>query len=307
MVNVRPIVVTGSHRSGSTWVGKMLASSSMTTYIHEPFNGMCRPGICPIQFPHVYTYINKENEAEFYPALSNMLSFRYSIQAELSTVRTPRDLVRLTRDFLKFKQSNALNSVPLVKDPMALLASEWLFQRFHAYILILIRHPAAFVSSCHQLSWPFHLQNLLSQHLLMNDYLEPLRAEIAAVANEDPRSIKTLATLWKSLYYVVLKFRDQYPDWLFLRYEDICRSPAQHYQKIFSSVGLEFTLTSQSLIQDSTSYSNYKGTFQEIHSIKRDSKKNVHVWKNRLTAAEIQQVRAITEEVACEFYGDEDW
>ena len=34
----RPILVTGSHRSGSTWVGKMIASHPRVAYVEEPFN-----------------------------------------------------------------------------------------------------------------------------------------------------------------------------------------------------------------------------------------------------------------------------
>ena len=34
----RPILVTGSHRSGTTWVGKTIALSPSVTYIGEPFN-----------------------------------------------------------------------------------------------------------------------------------------------------------------------------------------------------------------------------------------------------------------------------
>ena len=34
----RPILVTGSHRSGSTWLGQMIGASDAVGYIHEPFN-----------------------------------------------------------------------------------------------------------------------------------------------------------------------------------------------------------------------------------------------------------------------------
>jgi LPS sulfotransferase NodH len=35
-VQQRPILVTGAHRSGTTWVGKMLALAAGTGYAHEP-------------------------------------------------------------------------------------------------------------------------------------------------------------------------------------------------------------------------------------------------------------------------------
>ena len=38
MVDHRPILVTGSHLSGTTWVGRMIAVSPCVAYLHEPFN-----------------------------------------------------------------------------------------------------------------------------------------------------------------------------------------------------------------------------------------------------------------------------
>jgi len=59
------ILVTGSHRSGTTWVAKMIANSPSVGYIHEPFNPtIYRPGICAAKF-RGFTYISKENEAAF--------------------------------------------------------------------------------------------------------------------------------------------------------------------------------------------------------------------------------------------------
>ena len=34
----KPILLTGSNRSGTTWTGKMIASSDEVFYVEEPFN-----------------------------------------------------------------------------------------------------------------------------------------------------------------------------------------------------------------------------------------------------------------------------
>ena len=37
MINTtKPIIITGSHRSGTTWVGNIIKNSPMIYYIHEP-------------------------------------------------------------------------------------------------------------------------------------------------------------------------------------------------------------------------------------------------------------------------------
>jgi len=47
---VKPILVTGSHRSGTTWAGRVLAfSPTPLGYIWEPFNPRHRPGTFPIR------------------------------------------------------------------------------------------------------------------------------------------------------------------------------------------------------------------------------------------------------------------
>jgi hypothetical protein len=51
----RPILVTGAHRSGTTWVGRMLALVPGVEYIHEPFNPVGPAGICNARFDHYYT------------------------------------------------------------------------------------------------------------------------------------------------------------------------------------------------------------------------------------------------------------
>lgn len=63
-----PILVTGIHRSGTTWVGKMLAASGQVTYINEPLNVQHRPGIFQAKVPYWYTYITRENEQLYLPA-----------------------------------------------------------------------------------------------------------------------------------------------------------------------------------------------------------------------------------------------
>jgi hypothetical protein len=68
MTAKKPILVTGSHRSGSTWVGRMLAEAPAVFYIHEPFSVSHPPGagICKARFTYWFTYITRKNEAAYY-------------------------------------------------------------------------------------------------------------------------------------------------------------------------------------------------------------------------------------------------
>jgi hypothetical protein len=146
MMNRKPILVTGSQRSGTTWVGKVLAASPSVGYIHEPFNLTHRPGICTAKFPYWFTYINEENQAPYpyYEPLNNTLAFRFDIAAELPAIQSMRHVGRMLKNYKKFSLFRYRNAIPyLMKDPIALFSTEWLATTFDMHVIVLIRHMAA--------------------------------------------------------------------------------------------------------------------------------------------------------------------
>ena len=93
-----PVLVTGAHRSGTTWVGRMIDLSPEVGYINEPFNPHHQPGICACRFPLWFQYVNRDNEHSFRPHLSATLAFRYRPVAQLARTRRPADAERLFFD-----------------------------------------------------------------------------------------------------------------------------------------------------------------------------------------------------------------
>lgn len=55
---VRPILVTGVHRSGTMWAGRMLGLPRGIGYIHEPFDPPA--GTCCNIFDTRYTYLSSD-------------------------------------------------------------------------------------------------------------------------------------------------------------------------------------------------------------------------------------------------------
>ena len=303
----KPILVTGIHRSGSTWVGNVLAQSSSVHYVHEPFNGMCQPGMCAVDFPNVYLHITEANSQDFYPAIRDLFQLRYNLWAQTYSVRGPIDLARLIRDYYVFSSNRRAGRVPLIKDPMAILSAQWLAQKFDANILLLVRHPAAFVSSCLQLGWGFHFNNFLRQPVLMDTYFHPYKAEIVDYARQEHRLIDQLSLLWKLIYSVVAQYQQKHPEWLIVKYEEICQDPLSSFGHITHYLNLDFTSQVQSFLKDSINYIQPKDIFQDIHSIKRDTQKQLDVWKSRLSKTEVHQIRVQVEEISSIFYADSDW
>src|SRR5665811_676016 len=75
---VPPMLVTGSHNSGTTWVGRMLAASRSVAYSHEPFNvGHRRPGICTDTFHRWFTYVCVDNESHYRGDIERLVMLSY--------------------------------------------------------------------------------------------------------------------------------------------------------------------------------------------------------------------------------------
>lgn len=304
----QPILVTGAHRTGTTWVGKMLAASGEAAYISEPLNVLHRPGVLKIPIRRWYTYICPQNEAAFLPAFQDLLKFRYHTVAELASLRSRKDLLRMGRDWGIFMGGRLHRRRPLLKDPFALFSAAWFAERLGARVVFTIRHPAAFASSLKRLNWPFQFEDLLAQELLMRDWLEPFRAEMERAVDAPDEVVAGAALLWKIIYTVVARLQDEHPDFLLVRHEDLSLDPVGGYQELYSALGLTFTMKARESILASSSAENPKEVSQKaVHSVRLDSRSNLENWKRRLSQEEIRQVREITADLAERYYPGADW
>ena len=305
-LTLTPILVTGTHRGGTTWVGKMIAADAMTAYISEPLNVLHRPGVFHAKVKHWYQYICDDNEQEFLPAYQELLEFDYHLWDEIRALRSRRDFLRMGRDFLVFYNGLMRGQRVLLKDPFAVFSTLWFAKRLNCRVVITVRHPAAFVSSLKRLNWNFDFQNLLNQPLLMRDHLEPYRKEMQAIHPDDV--IGQAALLWKLIYRSVHETCEQNPDLILVRHEDLSRDPVPGYRALYSSLGLEFTPQIEKTILNSSSSENPEElSRKKVHDIKLDSRASLDNWKKRLTAEEIDGVRRMTEGVSALYYSQAEW
>ena len=299
------ILVTGAHRSGTTWVGRMLAEAPGVGYIHEPFNTRHRLGVFSAPTPRWLTYVCAANQAEYGAAVMDMLRFRYHGRAELSTLRAPRDVARMVRDWTRFRWHAFRGDRPLVKDPLALFSAEWLSSAFGMDVVVTIRHPAAFASSIKRLGWPGAMRDMLAQPLLMRDLLDPFRGELEhAVQGVDV--IDQAILEWRIAHSIIHRYRSSMPGWSFVRHEDIARDPGTGFRDLFTKLGLRFTPSVRSKIALHTDPSN-PTEVADPYDITRNSRSSIWTWRNRLTPAEVERIYEGTRDVWTYFYSEEDW
>lgn len=304
--DLTPILVTGSHRSGTTWTGKMLAADAETAYISEPLNVLHRPGVFRAPVKYWYTCITEENEAHYLPAFRELLDFQYHTWLEIKSLRSLKDFLRMGRDFRIFFNGSMHGQRALIKDPFAVFSTPWFAKRLNCKVVITARHPAGFASSLKRLGWNFDFGNLLNQPLMMRDHLEADRAAMESIDKND--IVSQAALLWKFIYRFVHSTRDSFPQFHIVRHEDLSRSPADGFQALYKSLGLDFTERVRTVIQNSSSSENpARLAKNKTHSVKLDSLASLDNWKTLLSAEEIARVRKITEDVSESFYSDEEW
>ena len=304
----KPILVTGVHRSGTTWVGRMLAADPGYAYISEPLNVHHRVGIVDAPVRHWYQYLCSENESLYLPAFQELLDFNYHTRKELASLRSLKDAARMARDWRSFATARSKNSVPLIKDPFAIFSAPWFAERLDCQVVIVVRHPAAFASSLKRLGWSFDLQDLLDQGLLMRDWLNPFRAAIEEQVASGEDLIDSAALLWRMIYRVVDTYRNEFPSFKIVRHEDLSSDPQAGFRSLYHSLGLQFTPQAQQAIEYSSRAENpTELSTRAAHSTQLDSRANLGNWRHRLTEAEIARTREATQPVWSLYYSDGDW
>ncbi len=301
-----PILVTGAHRSGTTWVGRMLASNSQTAYISEPLNVLHRRGVYRAEVNHWYPYIAQENESQYLSAFEDLLNFKYHLFDEIKSLRSRKDFLRMGRDLAIFTNGKLRNQRALLKDPFAVFSALWFAQKLNCQIVFTVRHPAAFASSLKRLNWNFDFGDLLAQPLLMRDHLESDRADMESIQADDV--IGQAALLWRMIYRAIYLTAKLYPDFKVVRHEDLSLYPVVGYKALYASLGLNFDEKVRSAILNSSSSENpAELSKKNIYSVKLDSRANMDNWKKRLTSDEITRIRKLTEDVSHLFYSDNEW
>ena len=293
-LTARPILVTGMHRSGTTWVGRMLAASRESVYFHEPLNPSCAPTLLHLPVERQYLYVTEENEEGYLSAFQRLLGFPLDSRA------LEREPTKRLRRLARLAQARLTGARALLKDPFALFSIPWFARRLGADVVVVVRRPVANVGSTKRLGWGFDTGSLLAQPLLLRDRLEPHRAELEA----PPAEIVGQATLlWRLLHEAVRDYARDLPEVRVVRHEDLSRDPPGEFRRVYESLGLTFGARVEQALARTTSARNPAETDpRRPDSIELDSHANLDAWTGRLTTDEIERVRRETDELARAFY-----
>ena len=302
----RPILVTGAHRSGTTWVGKMLALAPGVGYVHEPFSPRTPNGLSPAGFTRYYTVVTEENAERYRLGLERSLELRYDLGAQLRSAQSWRDVARIPRDYRRLRDWRRNGRRPLMKDPIALLSAEWLAATFDMDVVVLMRHPAAFAASLKRLGWRHSFATFFNEDGTLPEVVRPYEAEIREQAERPGDGLAQAAVLWRLLYGAVDGYRDRHPDWVFLRHEDASLDPAGTFERLYDLLDLELTSAARAEIEQSSAADN-PSELPTPHAVALDSAASLGRWRDQLAPDEVETLRERTRDVWPRFYAESDW
>lgn len=285
-----PVLVTGSHRSGSTWVGQVLATAPSLFYVHEPLNPRFAPHWLDLPDLPWFPRIDVGDERVFAPPFERLLSGRFPA-LDARFFRPDRRLRWRLLHAWTFRRAAARNDRFLLKDPFALFAVEWLEARFGVQTVLLLRHPCAFVASLKVKEWAFDFTHWTRQPRLLETLSADEQEGVRRAAAEPPGVIDQGCLLWNSLTRRTTALAAAGPRRVLARHEDLCRDPLDGFRRLFAHLDLSWTLTTERFLKSEAN------TGRNRESI-------LHSWKERLSPAEIRRVLDATAELRERHYPD---
>lgn len=215
----KSILVAGTARSGTTWLGDLIASELPSRILFEPFN------------PHLVAEYREFSYFQYLePGTANPSFHAYAQSVFTGKIRNR---------WIDRQNERIFSNYRIIKEIRANLALKWLHDSFpEVPILLLIRHPCAVVLSRMELGWATDsdIESFLSQPDLVEDHLAPYMDVIqGARTNEEKHAV-----IWCVSNLVPLK-QCQPEEIKFVYYENLCIQAEVELAGIFKTISHEYT------------------------------------------------------------------
>lgn len=288
--NKKPIVISGSPRTGSTWFMEILSYFERTYSIFEPLHPSWfedadnldigfRPYIDPDQenpdFKQFLNYIFEGGR------ISNNPHFDYS------------------QIYSRFK-----GDVPVIKFVRANRALQWIAKKMELNsCFLLIRHPCATISSQLKTGYTGYIDDSYSKNIIpsKSDIIKDIR-EIDIIPNEKidivknaKNKIEILSIIYSLDYYIPLYYLDKYKINL-VTYEDLLLNPKETIKDISAITGLDYD--KRKILK------NVVKPSQMTEQEKINRKHQLSKWRNNLKERQINSIFNIVRSFDVKIYGD---
>lgn len=261
----KAIILAGTGRSGTTWLGEILMNLLNYRLMFEPFNPT-KVNLFKDMPNKFYIPPNEDNEeyfGKFEQILTGSVGNRW-----------------INQDNRVFKPKGRI-----IKTIRANLFLKWLRNNFPSVpIVFILRHPCAVVLSRYRKGWAGKdLEIIMKQDKLIEDFLNPY----IDVINGANTTLQKIACIWCIENYVPLNSMKN-TDWILINYEDLVLNPEVEINKILKYSKIDLVVDKDSI--KSTSSLTVKKDSAIIE--KQDPLKT---WKTSLTQSEIKEILGVVE------------
>lgn len=277
------IFVSGSGRSGTTWVGDVITNAiPRVQQIFEPLHPTFSQTVRVLtgynsQDPYLRSYFLSSSsfDSQWYEYWQNILTGKersYWTDVERNTFFPKRYLIKEIR---------------------ANLMLGFIAKQFNPTIILIIRHPCAVIHSRLfkvKKKWHATTKDILNQPNLISTYLEPWIDEIAA--EQDPMGCH--AIWWAIENMVALKELKHYSS-CFTFYEYLLTDPQKYYTLLFEQINIPFVDLNMRKINLPT-----RMAVDQRLSLQKES--TLTEWKNDLTTDQIDRILQWAHRLGVTFY-----
>lgn len=273
----RPILIVGLPRSGSSWLGNVLATGASMKYYREPFSKSWHPEAEPFQYAYV-------------PAGAYNSAFdAYARRAFSGRIPSDRVAEHLWKRYHRFPRWPGR---VLVKEVHAILGAERLEEISGASIVVAIRHPASLAASWRRLGktrdifreWQqigFQFERL-SDPALLRDHLGPYQEILEYAQGTGASDFEKVGAIWGAMYRVLLN-QAASRGWKVVTHEQLCVDSRLEFKALFQELELEWTDQTEAYLLESTTVDNGKP-----FDTRRVSEDEVGKWREELTPTELR-------------------
>jgi hypothetical protein len=262
----RSILVAGTARSGTTWLGDLIATQIPSRILFEPFN------------PDLVSDYRRFRYFQYMrPGTENSEFHAFAQKVFTGEIRNR---------WIDSQNERIISRFRLVKEIRANLALKWLHDNFpEVPILFIMRHPCAVVLSRMELGWATDrdIEPFLSQPQLMEDFLGPYSDLIRGARSSEEKH----AVIWSVSNLVPLKqFNSN--EWKVVYYENLCTQPEIELPGIFEAIGYQYS----GLVV--TSRNQPSQTTRSASAVVAGTNK-IENWKNKLSRSQIDNVLRVVQ------------
>lgn len=297
---VRPVLVAGPPRSGTTWVEQVLGLAANTSSINEPDNDTQVPfALKAKRTLGRYPLLDPGDEApEDYERLwdgafagikyarnprwkAGKLLLKLADKNEFRKALCTQVEPRLS---LKLRAAIALASPPsqespadnvVVKSVHSSFSVSWIAERWQPKVVVVLRHPFNVVGSWAELGWGAGGGcSLFERSLVRQRYLDPMGIP---VPQKGATSIELLTWQIALLTSALEKTAGAHPDWHVVWHESLCLDPITKFKELFYKLGLTWTKEAESFLDSTT----------------RVTSAQPGRWRTRLESDQVEKIRRV--------------